>query len=206
LPCLLWGGSEKGSGGPRSGPGTFPPLPPSGAIQPYAAAWLTTILVNQLRAHDNGLPDVAIAPAAPAAATAAPVRSLVATPDGRRRCKTAGTGFASRARNALHIPAAHSKKIRNRRLGADPRATGSRIRTPCPALENRRPGLGPSAAARRNDIGIAGSAPGVSPGRWPSVDTDGWPAFAATAAPRLGTRDYSTGPGDGWAGTTFHIP
>ncbi len=64
---------------------------------------------------------VAVARAAPAAATAARARSRAATPDGRTGCRTAGTGSASRVRSALHTPDGRSRKIRIRRLGADPR-------------------------------------------------------------------------------------
>ena len=94
-------------------------------MQSYADVWPATIRDNQLRARGNGLlgrsPSRSIAPAA---ATAAPARSPAATPDGKRGCKTAGRGSASRVRSALHTPDGRSKKIRNRRLGADPRTAG----------------------------------------------------------------------------------
>ena len=119
------GDRRKGAGGPERS--RNPPAPSSfwGQSNPYADVWPTTIRVNQLRARDNGRSGVAVAPDAPAAATAAPARSPAATPDGKTGCKTAGTGSASRARSALHTPDGRSKKIRNRRLGADPRTAAS---------------------------------------------------------------------------------
>ena len=183
--------------GARSDPGTLPPLPPLGGnpilTQPRGRRRYAT--TNSRPATTAGRVLV-VAHVAHAAATAAPARSHAVTPDGKRGCKTAGTGSASRARSALHTPDDRSKKIRNRRLGADPRTAGFRIHMPCPAPRDRHSGLGPPAVARRNDIGTAGSAPGVSPVRWPFADTVGWPVSATTAAPPRGTRDYSTGPGD----------
>jgi hypothetical protein len=199
------GDRRKGAGGPERS--RNPPAPSSfrGQSNPYADVWPATIRVNQLRARGTGPSVDAVARAAPAAATAAPARSPAATPDGRTGCKTADTDSASRARSALHTPDGRSKKIRNRPLGADPRAAAD-IRTRCPAPRDWPPRLRPHAGARRSDTGTAGSDPGVSPGRWSSAGTFGWPAFAATAAPPRGTRDYSTGPGGESVGRTFHTP
>jgi len=138
-----------------------------------------------------------------AAAIAAPVRSPAATHDGRTSYRTAGRDFVSGVRSVLHTPDDHSKKIRNRRLGADPRTALSRTHMTCPALRDRYPGLGPPAGARRNDTGTAGSDPGVFLDRGSSADTAGWPVSAAIAAPPRDTRDCSTGPGDGWSELLF---
>src|SRR5262249_35061064 len=119
--------------------------------------------------------------------------------------KTADTDSASRARSALHTPDGRSKKIRNRPLGADPRAAAY-IRTRCPAPRDRPPGLRLHAGARRSDTGIAGSGPGVSPGRWSSAGIVGWPACAATDAPPRGTRGYSTEPAGESVGGASHTP
>jgi hypothetical protein len=188
--------------GARGDPETLPPLPPLGAISSFTDAGRRTIRDNRLKALDDGRSDGAVARVAPAAATAARARSRAAKPDGKRGCKTAGTGSASKARTGCSTPVDRSKKIRDHPLGAGPRAAGLRLHRPCPTPRDRHPGLGPLAAARRNDIGTAGSAPGVSPVRWPSADTAGRPAFAASAAPPRGTRGCSTGPGDGSVGRT----
>ena len=70
-----------------------------------------------------------------------------------------------------------------------------------PDLGDRPPERGPYAAARSSASGTAGTALGVSPGRWWSVGTAGRRAVAATAALLRGTQGYSSGPGDGSAGT-----
>ena len=186
--------------GARGDPETLPPLPPLGAIPSFTDAGRRTIRDNRLKALDDGRSDAVVARVAPAAATAALARSRAATPDGKRGYKTAGTGSASKARTACSTPVESQQKNPGSPPGAGPRAAGLRLHGPCPTPRHRHPGLGPLADARRNDIGTAGSAPGVSPVRWPSADTAGCPAFAATAAPPRGTRDYSIATGDGSVG------
>jgi hypothetical protein len=195
-----------GAGGPGAIPRPARPFLLSGRFHPYADIRPPAIPVNQLTAHDTGASVDPVARAAPAAATAAPARSPAATPDDKTGYKTADTGSASRARSALHTPDGRSEKIRNRPLGAGPRAAAPDTSTRCPTRLGRPSGLQPRADARRSDTGTAGSGRGVSPGRGPSVDTVGWPASAANDGPPRGTRGYSTGPGDGWVGRASHIP
>src|SRR5512135_2630853 len=201
-----WRGSEKGSGGTGASPEPSRPFLLSGQSNPYADVWPTTIRDNQLSGRDNGQSGVAVVPDAPAAATAAPARSLAATPDGKTGCRTAGTGSASRARSVLHTPDDRSKKIRNRRLGADPRAAAPGMNMRCPAPPCWPPGLRPHAGAPRSDTDNAGSGPGVSPDRCSSADTAGWPVSAATAAPPRGTQGYSIEPEGEWVGRASHTP
>jgi hypothetical protein len=80
-------------------------------------------------------------------------------------------------------------------------APQSDTRTPCPGPWGTFPERGwllPDDA-RYSDSDTADTGPDVFPARWKSADTAGSLVVAAIAALRLGTRDYSIGPGGGWA-------
>ncbi len=141
-----------------------------------------------------------------AGATAAHARSRAVTPDGRRSCKIADRGSVWWARSAPRSRGGRSEKIGNPRLRAGPRTLHPQARTTHPAP---RPGLRRPrrhAGARRSGSGIAGTGPGVSPGRLPSCDTGGWRAVASNGRPPHGTRRYSTEPGDGLVERTSRTP
>ena len=173
------------------------------------SVWPETIRANQLTARGTAVVAV-LMPCLerPAAATAVPARSPAATPDGRTGCKTAGRA-PRRGREVLFA----ARTIAAKKSGSSRWALTLAPRVGTRARRVRRrgdrpPGLGRLLPddARHSDSDTAGSEPGVSPDRWGSADTAGWLVVAAIAAPRLGTRGYSIGPGGGWVERASRIP
>jgi hypothetical protein len=177
-----------------------------GAINNYPAVRSRTIRFNQLTAREDGAPPCAAELERRAVATAVPVRSLGAKPDGKKRCKIAGKGCDWRARNGLRTPDGRTWKNRHLPLGAGPRAAVPRPRTPYRASRRGSPERPLPAGARRDETGTAGSELGAFADRCWFADTVGWHAGGASDERRRGTPGYSIWLGDGWDGSPSRIP
>ena len=165
-----------------------------------------TILVNQLKARENGSPSGRVVLDVRTVATAVPVRSRDAKPVGKKGCKIAGKGCDWRAQSALRTPDDRSKKNRLVVLGAGPRAAATHMGTTSPAMRGAAARLPPLAAAPCTEIGVVDFEPGVFPDRWWFADTLGWHAGVASDERPRGTRGYSTWLGDGWDESPSRIP
>jgi len=177
-----------------------------GAINNYPAVRSRTILVNQVKARENGSPSGRVVLDVRAVATAVPVRSRDAKPVGKKGCKIAGKGCDWRAQSALRTPDDRSKKNRIAVLGARPRAAATHMGTTSPALRGAAALLPPLAAAPCTETGVVDIEPGVFPDRWWFADTAGWHAGVASDERPRGTRGYSTWLGDKWDESPSRIP
>lgn len=149
---------------------------------------------------------VEVVPETSAAASAVRARAPDATPVGRPRYRTAGTGSVSRARIRCSTLGDRSKKILPRGLGAGPRSPESGTRTRAPTPQWELPRLQPPADAPHSALDTVGTAPGVFSDRRSSVDTAEPLAFASIAGLRLGTPGCNTVLGDASGGRSSHIP